>query len=171
MHLIRISVLLAVSILLAPGASNGALGTERLGAGNDVSARAERPLRVSLVQVLANPDTLVGQRIQVVGVLALGFEIDALCLAFEHATEVGGACVGLAFKGLSRDGTRTKEWVRLGEWNRTYALVEGTVALTAGIQRVRIVEVTRVAPVPLDPAFEWRSHVSAEPEGDQGTSQ
>ena len=146
---------LMLAILLAPSVSNASPGSR------------ERPLRVSLVQVLANPDTLVGQRIQVVGVLALGFEGDALCLTFEHATEVGGACAGLAFESLSRDGTGMEEWVRLGERNRTYVIVEGTVALTKGIQRIRIVEVTRVAAVPLDPDFEWRPQVPAQPGSSQ----
>ena len=122
---------------------------------------AERPQRVSLIQILADPDTFVDQRIQVVGVLALGFEVDSLCLAFEHSFGMGGACVGLGFKGLSRlDTARAKEWMKLGDWNRSYVLVEGTVVRTVGLQQVRIADVSRVAPVPLDPALEWRSRSS-----------
>ena len=117
------------------------------------------PESVSLVALIANPDRYDGKTVQVVGVLNIGFEMDALCLTIEHALEGGASyCAALEFKGLRRDGKRLKEWIKLAEWSKEYVVIEGTMKNSEGfLNPIVIRDVSRVAPVPFESPIEWRA--------------
>lgn len=89
-----------------------------LGGWSDTNA-AERPLAVSLVQLIANPEDYDGKFIRVIGFFRMEFEGDAIYLHqedYKHALTCNGLWIDVT------DDIRNRQ----AEFDQKYVLVEGT---------------------------------------------